>query len=643
MTIHDVYSTDGLLKKKFSDYEVREGQVKMSELVMQVLTAKQNAVIEGATGVGKSFGYLIPSIISNVPVIVSTSNKSLQDQLNEKDLPTLQDILGQTLSWTVLKGKSNYFCHERFQANEKDILVALIPDKGTESDYDEAKLKMQQIRDWVDEDGIGDMEKCPLDIVPRAREYMCCSNETKHEKDSDASLHCYANRARERAKNSQIVLVNHTLLALDLNLQRMTEGKVSILPRTDAIIIDEAHEFEKAAVLAFSDEISIFSLLHIMNRQIVKKQVPKATRDRIEYLLKRVLGNYLPEKGLSGYYKEQQTPFFEGLGEVIEALNSIIHALTKLEGSASEQVRRELSQIEKEVEHFQERLEVFAKEDKNTLKWSEARDSNYGDPIVRLKCVPINISPLIQKGLFVPGRSVICCSATLSVYGTFAYFKEQIGMPVNPQELIVPSHFDYKQQALVYVSNGDHDKFYEMSELLRMSQGRAFLLFCSYKDMREAFQYVKTEHPKLIQSNDKPRSQLLQEFLDTPNAVLFGTKSFWEGVDVKGDKLSLVVIHKIPFENPSNLVFKAKSDRYDAEHGRGQAFVKLSIPDACLKLKQGSGRLIRSATDKGVVALLDERVNFKPYGKMVIESLPPAYRTQTLEKVERFFEKIKSD
>lgn len=640
MILHDVYNVNGLLKQKFSDYQVREGQVKMSELVEQALKEKKSAVIEGATGVGKGFGYLIPSILTGKRVIVSTSNKSLQDQLDKKDLPMLQSVLGIPLSWAVLKGKSNYFCNEHFSTNEMEITNELMGDRGLGTDFDLARLKMEQVRKWVAEDEIGDMEYCPIELTHKAKELMCCSANTSHEKESEAMENCYAARARARAKEAQIVLVNHTLLALDMNLRKDSEGHAGFLPTPEAIIIDEAHEFEKAAILAFSDEISIFSLLHLLNWKLVKKELPEQKRKAVIDSLQKVLDSYMPQKGITGYYQDTKHDYFNGLGDVVEGINDVIHTLARLEGKGDEKTIAMAKQITKEAETLQDRLQDISKEDANALRWAEAKDNARGQAVVKLRTVPLDISPMIQEGLFGDGKSVIACSATLSVFGSFSYFKEQIGMPMDTLEMVVPSPFDYKQQALVYISDGSNDKFYEMAEMLRMSKGRAFILFTSYKDMKQAYDFVQTPHPKFIQSNDVPRSQLLEDWKNTPNAVLFATKSFWEGVDIKGDKLSLVIIDKIPFENPKNLVFGAKCERIDAKFGRGKSFIKLFVPDACIKLKQGVGRLIRSSSDRGVIALLDARVNYKPYGNMIIESLPPAYRTQQLPKVEKFFEKI---
>lgn len=636
MQLNDVYKVDGLLKQKFSDYQIREGQVEMSKLIQMAVNDRKSAIIEGATGVGKGFAYLIPLLINSQKAIVSTSNKALQDQLDKKDLPTLKDVLGIDFKWSVLKGKNNYFCLEHYKNNEEEILSKLKWLKMADS---EAIVFYQQLGQWADMSETGDLEYCELELPSAIRELVACDNYTQHEVDSDYSKKCFANIARARAKSSDILLVNHTLLALDASLRLKSNGDVGILPKRDNIVVDEAHEFERCAVLAFSDEIGMMSLLHFLNWGLVKRVTTPADHESAKKSLQKVLGMYLPDKGVGGYYAQNKVKKFEGVDEVIQVIEHLIYKLNTSYSQADDKTTAKVKQIIKEGENLMERLSMLGEEDENTIKWSEAKDNKLGDPMVKLKVVPLDISPLIKAGLF-DDHVVICCSATLSVHGKFDFFRYQTGFPEDSFELVVPSPFDYKQQALNYISDGSFDPIYEMQELIEMSKGNAFVLFTSYKDMNDYYNRINIPYPKLIQNKDQTRAATLEEFKNTPNSVLFATKSFWEGVDIRGDKLSLVIIHKIPFENPRDLIFSSKMEKMDQKYGRGASFIKLYVPDACIKLKQGVGRLIRSVNDKGVIALLDARVNFKPYGGIIIDTLPPAYRTQQLEKVKKFFIKI---
>lgn len=639
MTLDDIFDNNGLLKQRFPQYTPRQGQIEMAALIEKAIEKRIPAVIEGATGVGKGFAYLIPVILSGKKAIISTSNKSLQDQLDKKDLPTLEEVFQTKLSWTVLKGKNNYFCHDHFVTNQEEIRREFLLKKDFSiADVD---LAIQQILKWIEEDPIGDVEYCPVELPYKVKEMLTCSNDTVHEKDSEGAKNCYAVRSRQRTQQSQIILVNHTLLALDINLREETEGKAGILPKADVIVIDEAHEFEKAAILAFSDEISLSSLLHLLNWSVVKKAVSAQQRTILVKTLQKVLEDYLPVKG-DRYYQQLKVTHFEGLQGVIIGLNAVIRDISRIDIS-NEQISNKVKEIVKEAKNLQKRLQAMSLENENMLRWSEAKDNFKGEPIIKLKSVPLDISQMLKEGLF-NQQLVICTSATLSVYNSFDFFRQQVGMPSDCYELIVPSPFNYQEQALVYVSDGENDKIKEISELLKLSKGRAFVLFTSYKDMQDAYRFVETEYPKMIQGEEGlTRVQLLEKFKSTPNAILFATKTFWEGVDIVGSKLSLVIIHKIPFENPSDLVFSSKCEKIDKKAGRtGVSFIKYAVPDACIRLKQGVGRLIRSSTDTGVIALLDSRVMFKGYGKVVLASLPPAYTTQKLEKVKAFFDKIDS-
>lgn len=633
MTLDDVFKSDGLLSSHFSDYELREGQIKMARLVRSAIENNHSAVIEASTGIGKTFAYLVPLILSNESVIISTSNKSLQDQLSNKDLPSLKKILPIDFTWAVLKGKNNYFCHEHFKSHEKEIMTQL----GREGlSVNETRLKIKEIIDWAEKTEDGDVEYYPKLLSQQVKDLITCDTHTIHDKDSIFAKLCFSNRARERAKEAKILLVNHTLLALDISLRRETEGKAHILPDTKIIIIDEAHTLERYATMAFSDEISWFSLLHLLNWSIVNKSAGQPLVFSLSKAFKGVLNGFLPEKGINGYYQQKKFIKFEGFEETIGFLQILIEKIKINKKLGKDELTEiKVGEVIKEAQTLISRLEILSEEDPDMLRWSEARETTRGI-IVKLKSVPLDISKILKKGLFEQYK-VICTSATLAISKSFDFFKYQIGMPENTKELIVESPFDFKKNVLIYVSTGELEKYWEIQQLLTFSQGRAFVLFTSLYEMRNTYERVEIPYPKLIQDNGISRVQLLEEFKNTPNAVLFATKSFWEGVDVKGEQLSMVIIHKLPFDNPSDLIYSSKIEKIDKELGKGKSWMTLTIPSMCLGLKQGVGRLIRSKTDKGVIAILDARINYHNYKKIVLNTLPPAYRTQKLEKVEVFF------
>ena len=639
MTLDDIFKPAGLLAQHFADYEQRIEQVKMATLVESAIATKYSAAIEGATGVGKSFAYLIPLILSGQRAIISTSNKSLQDQLSNKDLPALKEILKeQNVEWVVLKGKSNYFCHEHFKINKQEIMNVLYRHGYNKRD---SELKLQEIAKWADTSKDGDVEYYPSELPIGIKELITCDTNTKHEKGSSYYDLCFANRARLAAQSARVILVNHTLLALDTSLRKETDGKAHILPDVPIVIIDEAHTFEHYAVMAFSDEISFRSLLHLLNWSIAKKSSTEKELAALSQAMRDNLSRFLPEKGKYGYYIQKKFPKFDGFETTIgllQALTERVKHNNKIKNDEETQAKKR--EVLKEAENLIERLTALDTEDENMLRWSEAKDGRLGDVFIKLRSVPLDISELLKEGLF-NTHTVICTSATLAVNGNFDFFRYQIGMPDTALQLAVLSPFNFKENALIYISPGQLEKYVEMQQLLEYSKGRAFILFTSYRDMEECYRIVDVPYPKLVQDGQTPRTKLLEQFKTTPNAVLFATRSFWEGVDVKGAQLSMVIIHKIPFETPSDIVYSSKIERIDKKFGVGKHWGKYTIPDACLKLKQGVGRLIRSTTDVGVIALLDARVNFRNYGKAVVSAMPPAYRTQKMEKVKAFFERKK--
>lgn len=636
MKLDDIFTPDGLLAKQFNDYEQRDSQVLMANLVDEAITKGTSAIIEGATGVGKSFAYLIPLILSGQTAIVSTSNKSLQDQLSNKDLPALKQLLPIEFSWAVLKGRNNYFCHEHFKSHEKEILQIFTKNNSSRTD---GVLKLKALATWAETDEIGDIEFFPEELPKGVKELITCVTGTVHEKGSSYYDLCFANKARERAKKVNIILVNHTLLALDISIKKESEGKAKILPDVKVIIIDEAHTFEQYAVMAFSDEISFFSLMHLLNWSIVRKTLNKNEIQELYTTMHDILLKFLPEKGETGYYNQKKFDKFYGFENIIILINRLIE---KLKGNKhlgnDETVSAKIREVIKEAEHLVKRLDLLTEEDENMLRWSEAKDSQLGSPTIRLKSVPLDVSDLLKIGLF-EKHTVICTSATLSINKSFDFFRYQVGMPQIAMELIVDTPFNFKDNALIYISSGEFEKIWEVQKLLELSKGRAFILFTSYRDMERCYQEVDIPYAKLIQRNGVSRVNLLEDFKKTDNAVLFATKSFWEGVDVKGEKLSMVIVYKLPFESPSNLIYTSKTEKIDKRFGKGSHWSKLTIPDMCLKLKQGVGRLIRSKTDIGVIAILDARINHQNYGQQVINSLPDTYRTQKLEKVKAFFER----
>jgi len=630
--VQKIFQPTGLLAKKLEGYEPRPQQEAMAEAVDKAINNNDIVLVEGVTGVGKSFAYLVPIILSGKRAIISTSNKSLQDQLSNKDLPILEEVLDREISWTVIKGRNNYFCYQYFEANKEELKKKL----GNEA--------VKEIKEWADNSDDGDIEFCPIELTPDVKDLITCDKETEHEPKSKFALKCFAERARSAVNSSQIVLANHALTALDLVIKDLSENKASILPKDSSVyVIDEAHTFEEYASRAFSDELTVFSVRHFLEWSMVRRSITSGEFSFIVQQFNDIAGKYMPDDGKNGYFIPKKIKKVEGFGPLIEALDKVIKKIQgnpKIGKDEKSQVQK--GRIIKEGKFLIERLNNLSEEDENYLKWIEARRSRRGNVTVYFKYTPIAIGEQIGKLLFQKNRAVICTSATLSTNGNFEYFRGRMGVPEKAKEMIIDSPFDFEKNTIAYISDGSLSQKEELEQLLSHSKGRAFVLFTSYRDMEYFYEVVDVPYPKFIQGGGKTRSQLLEDFKNTPNAVLFATRTFWEGVDIKGEKLSLVVIHKIPFNNPSDLLYQSKIERIDKKYGKqGSHWYRLTIPEACLALKQGFGRLIRSKTDMGAFALLDARVNTANYKNSIIRTLPSnTPRTQRIENIAKFFKKI---
>ncbi len=637
MTIEDVFVEGGILNQRNPSYEYRQQQLKMAKMVDKSFNENQHAIIEGATGVGKSFAYLVPIIINDKKVIVSTSNKSLQDQLSTKDLPFLKETIAPELTWETLKGKGNYFCHKNFVFNRLELGSILKQDE------------INKIKEWADTTETGELSEIPFKLDQRVYDLICCDEHTNHKKGTHYYNSCFAMKARERVKKVDIILVNHTLLALDQYMRYISkefEKPISILPDVKHIVIDEAHQFENMAVKAFTEKLNIFSMYHFVNNLTVSETVETALLENLLEEFRTALNRYAPPK--QGYYYSQTKiqSGITGFEMVKEHLKKAMDQMSRNPSYQQEEGKELIDKAISEAKNLIRRIGEFEEPTQYDLYWAEAygpRKAYKGrkEPIVSLNSAPITIAPILKDSLLA-NYKIVATSATLAVDGSFEFFRYNIGLQEeNVLELIVDSPFDYKENTLLYFSTGEYDMVWELEELLKASKGRAFVLFTSYKDMEFFHGQVNIPYPKFIQDGTMNRTQILNDFRETSNAVLFATKSFWEGVDVKGDELSMVVIHKIPFGNPSELLYSSKVEMLDRKHGKGSGWSMFSVPEACLQLKQGAGRLIRSKTDKGVIALLDARVGYKNYGKKVVSAFPPsAPRTRQLDKVKAFFDRL---
>ena len=617
-------------------YEHRPGQLQMAQAIHDAFQQRQHAVVEAGTGTGKTLAYLIPAICSGRRVVISTATKSLQEQLYQKDVPFLQKHFAPNLKVAVMKGRSNFLCRARIhQMGDQPMLKGL----------DEID-SFRQIRQWSTLTETGDRNELTFlsddsDLWTRldARRDICTGQKC------DQFHQCFVTAMHQRAKEADIIIVNHHLFFADLALKQDDFG--SILPEYSAVIFDEAHEIEDVASDYFGRQISNFRFEELArdadhSLRLLKLGSPAILRrtQRIREKSRSFFESFPPRDGRFPFIQAERDAFVEEHREAYDALLMALKGL-ETEFAAMTQKPEELLRIaRRSFELRQEFTFLFESNEKNYVYWYERRNKG-----VFLTATPIDVSQILRQRLFEQFDTVVLTSATLTVGGRFEYIRQRLGID-NVKERTLPPEFDYSEQALLYLPQRMPDvrdasfsakAADEIVQLLEHSQGRAFCLFTSYGQMNDLYERVRTRvgFPMLLQGT-APRSALLERFKNTPAAVLFATSSFWQGVDVPGEQLSCVIVDRLPFAVPSDPIVAARV-RALQEDGRNP-FAEFQVPQAVLSLKQGFGRLIRAKTDRGVLALLDTRIQRMPYGKIFLESLPNYRITHNSADAARFLD-----
>lgn len=651
--MEEIFGRGGLIERAHPNYEYRPGQIEMAEAVLRAFEERKHLIVEAGTGTGKTLAYLVPAIAAAVSrgsrVVVSTGTKNLQEQLMEKDIPFLQSVLPRKFTAAYMKGRSNYACLQRIKRAESAPVLEGLDDVD----------HFEQVRRWARASETGD--RAELTELPENLSFWrhidarsdTCLGQKCPEYDP-----CFITRMRQSAQDADVLIVNHHLFFADLALRGGEYGQV--IPDYSAVIFDEAHQIEDVAAEYFGAQVSNYQVDDLL-RDLSNLPVTDASANRE---LTKSAGRVMrfAESFWMGFAREARGgdegrfPVAPGtfarktsageveatpLGDAYLALDG---ALGRMETTldALRDKPPEVENIVRRIRELRFSLEfIVAGDDARYVYWIERRGRG-----MFLRASPIDVSTLLQDKLFERVETVVLTSATLASAGSFSFIRERLGLQEETKELVAQPAYDYDRQAILYLPprmpeprspHWSDAAAQEVAKLLEISEGRAFVLSTSLSGMQSLYERVSrlVEYPCFVQGS-MSKAGLLEKFRRTPNAVLFATSSFWQGVDVRGEQLSCVVIDKLPFAVPTDPVVSARQ-RFIEDQG-GSSFYEYSVPQAVITLKQGLGRLIRSATDRGILAVLDPRLRTAAYGRLFLQSLPPCRVTSNIEDCASVFE-----
>ena len=633
MQASECLSSDGALASEVPGFAARPQQQQMAEAVERVLEQGEALIVEAGTGTGKTFAYLVPVLLSGKKVIISTGTRHLQDQLYHRDLPTVQSALAVPVNTALLKGRANYLCHHRLETTRSE---------GRLRDRQQVG-QLEAIFDWSGRTRSGDVAELtgiPEDapIWPR----VTSTAENCLGQQCEWFSKCHVIQARRAAQEADLVVINHHLLCADLALKE--EGFGELLPGADVFIIDEAHQLPDTAARFFGLTLSSRQLQELA-QDCITEYLRETTDQEGLPAIARQVEHALQDVRLAMGQGEQRSPWsrLAGNSGLHKHLGTLGESLSELSAALEQQAERSrgLDNCYQRALKLQGLLvQCTEQPPANHVHWFETWRQSF-----RINLTPLDVADIFSTQRQELPSCWVFTSATLSVSGAFEHFARQLGLE-DATTLSLDSPFDFQNNALFYVPEGlpePNDASYtermldHSEQIIRAARGRTFVLFTSYRALHIARRRLqeRCDFPLLVQG-DAPRNELLERFRELGNAVLLGTSSFWEGVDVRGGALSCVIIDKLPFASPGDPVWQARIDALK-EQG-GNPFIDEQLPHAVINLKQGVGRLIRDVNDRGVLVICDPRLVGKSYGRVFLNSLPDMKRTRDFEEVAAFFD-----
>ena len=655
-----IFADSGSIARSLPTFESRPAQRRMAESVADTLEHGGVLLVEAGTGTGKTLAYLVPAILSGHRVLISTGTKNLQEQIYFKDLAVLREALDIPFTATYMKGRANYLCLHRFEAFREGARGGTLQLFGESA----AQIFLPIIDDWSKKTETGD--RAEIADLPEDLPFwgeIAATSENCLGTECPRYTECFVTRMRSRAADSNLVVVNHHLLCADAAVRQSAYGEV--IPECNHAIVDEAHQLEDVATQYFGVSVSTYRFDELERDGAVMiatgaagdkapdlREALDRAKDRAHDFFRNVAASVAPRTQQASENRVRVTakalePLYEdaalvmGALDVVEATAGLIKPPPPDPDKPQDGARADLAGLSRRAGELRDELRfILRANEPDYVYFLETRGRG-----LFLRAAPIDVSTILRDVLFNRMRATVLTSATLTVDGTFDYVQGRLGLGGSTQSLKLPPEFDYKRQAILYLPRRMPDPrsidfnaaaAREIISILEATKGRAFVLFTSYAALRAIQQIAEVElpYPVLVQGS-APRSALLEQFRTTPNAVLLATSSFWQGVDVMGDALSCVIIDKLPFASPGDPITAARIEAI-ADRG-GQPFGEYQVPLAILTLLQGLGRLIRHRDDRGVLAVLDPRLQTMGYGRRFLASLPPAGITREIADIERFF------